>query len=77
MFIWFIKNFYVIFLILSFLSDIEFFIITFNFLFLHIFYGLVSIIKDYIHIEELQIFLKFAIRFLLLNILFLLIEFFF
>lgn len=77
MFIWFTRNFYGSFLIFSLILDIEFFVITFNFILLHVFYGLISILKDYIHVEELQIFLKFIIRFILLNIAIILIEFIF
>nr|YP_009944492.1 succinate dehydrogenase subunit 4 [Osmundea sinicola]QFR99786.1 succinate dehydrogenase subunit 4 [Osmundea sinicola] len=77
MFTWVTKNFYINFLLVSLFLDIEFSVITFNFFFLHIFYGFTSIVKDYIHMEELKIFLNFMIRFLLLNIIIILIEFFF
>lgn len=77
MFFLFIRNFYVSFLLLIFLLDIEILILTFSFIFLHIFYGLVSIVKDYIHLRELVIYLKFIFRFLLLNMLLILIELFF
>ena len=74
MFFSFVKNFYVSFLLLSFLLDIEFLILTFSLIFLHISYGLIAITKDYIHIKELLVYLKFIFRFLLLNILLILIE---
>nr|YP_010944692.1 succinate dehydrogenase subunit 4 [Palisada intermedia]WMC20781.1 succinate dehydrogenase subunit 4 [Palisada intermedia] len=69
-----IKNFYVSFLLLVFLLDIEFLVLTFSFIFLHIFYGLLAIVKDYVHKKELVVYLKFILRLLLLNILLILIE---
>ena len=48
---------------------------SFNFIFLHIFYGLIAVIKDYVHTEELVIFLNFLIRVLLLNLTLLIIEY--
>ena len=74
MFFSFIKNFYVSFLLFTFLLDIELLVLTFSFIFLHISYGLLAITKDYIHTRELLIYLKFIFRFLLLNILLILIE---
>nr|YP_009325892.1 succinate dehydrogenase subunit 4 [Choreocolax polysiphoniae]APC24884.1 succinate dehydrogenase subunit 4 [Choreocolax polysiphoniae] len=74
MFYLFILNFYILFFFFSFILDIEFILFFINFIFLHIFYGLTSIFKDYIHINEIIIILIFLNRLLILNIISLLLE---
>nr|QUJ09437.1 succinate dehydrogenase subunit 4 [Neorhodomela munita] len=74
MFYWFTQNFYVIFLSLSLIVDFEFSLLLTNFIFLHIFYGLSSILKDYIHVNDINIVLIFLSRLLIINMLNTLIE---
>ena len=63
-----------LFLFLSIILDIEFVFYFVNFIFLHIFYGLNSILKDYIHLNEINIILIFLSRLLIINMIITLIE---
>lgn len=77
MFFWFFKYFYVVYIILNIFLDIEFILLNLSLVFWHIFDGFFSIIKDYVHLDEVVILINFMIRFLLLNITLILIEFIF
>nr|YP_010619974.1 Succinate dehydrogenase subunit 4 [Xiphosiphonia pinnulata]WAX03987.1 Succinate dehydrogenase subunit 4 [Xiphosiphonia pinnulata] len=71
MFFWFFRYFFLVFIIISLFFDFEFFLLLLNLIFIHFFYGLYSIIKDYIHQIEIKFFLNLLIRlifFFILNI---------
>nr|YP_010619997.1 Succinate dehydrogenase subunit 4 [Tayloriella tenebrosa]WAX04010.1 Succinate dehydrogenase subunit 4 [Tayloriella tenebrosa] len=71
MFFWFFRYSFLVFLIFSLILDFEFFMVFLNFIFIHFFYGLQAILKDYIHQIEIKFFLIFLIRlmfFFILNI---------
>nr|YP_010620020.1 Succinate dehydrogenase subunit 4 [Symphyocladiella dendroidea]WAX04033.1 Succinate dehydrogenase subunit 4 [Symphyocladiella dendroidea] len=71
MFIWFFRYSFLILFLFSLIFDFEFFLLFFNFIFIHFFYGLVVILKDYIHQIEIKFFLNFLVRllfFFILNI---------
>nr|YP_010620135.1 Succinate dehydrogenase subunit 4 [Melanothamnus gigas]WAX04171.1 Succinate dehydrogenase subunit 4 [Melanothamnus gigas] len=77
MLFWFFRDFSVIFWIFSLLLDFEFFFIFLNLIFFHFFSGLISISKDYMHQIELNFFLVFLIRLIILFLLNSAIELFF
>nr|YP_010620089.1 Succinate dehydrogenase subunit 4 [Pterosiphonia complanata]WAX04102.1 Succinate dehydrogenase subunit 4 [Pterosiphonia complanata] len=71
MFIWFFNYSFFIFFIFSLSLDFEFLIFIFNLIFIHFFYGLNTIFKDYIHQAEIKFHTIFLIRlifFFILNI---------
>nr|YP_010620273.1 Succinate dehydrogenase subunit 4 [Amplisiphonia pacifica]WAX04309.1 Succinate dehydrogenase subunit 4 [Amplisiphonia pacifica] len=71
MFIWFFRYSFLIFSIFTLIIDLEVFLIALNLIFIHFFYGLYVILKDYIHQPEVKFYLTFLIRlifFFILNI---------
>nr|YP_010620250.1 Succinate dehydrogenase subunit 4 [Deltalsia parasitica]WAX04286.1 Succinate dehydrogenase subunit 4 [Deltalsia parasitica] len=71
MFFWFFRYSFLIFVIFTLIFDFEFFLIFLNFLFIHFYYGLHVILKDYVHQIEIKFYLGFLLRlifFFILNI---------
>jgi succinate dehydrogenase hydrophobic anchor subunit len=64
----------VIFLLISFILDFELFLITFIFLNIHLFLGLQSVLKDYVHQSKLKTLFNFFARLFLVFIFSLLLE---
>nr|YP_010620204.1 Succinate dehydrogenase subunit 4 [Dipterosiphonia australica]WAX04240.1 Succinate dehydrogenase subunit 4 [Dipterosiphonia australica] len=77
MFFWFFRYFSVLFFLVSLLVDLEFLFLFLTFIFIHIFNGLLSLIKDYVHQNETQFLIIFFNRLIILFTLNILIELYF
>ena len=64
----FTRYFISILLVISLISDLEIFFPFFHFFSIHLFFGISSILKDYIHQNEIKILLIFLNRLVLILI---------
>nr|QVQ56646.1 succinate dehydrogenase subunit 4 [Erythrocystis saccata] len=58
----FLRYFFVVFLLISFILDFELFWIILNYFNIHLYLGIKSILKDYIHYNKLKVLLLFFVR---------------
>ena len=66
-FSWFLMRLITFFIFLGFLVDIEIFLMTNGFLFLHINLGLKTILDDYIHTKKINLGLNILMRILMIE----------